>query len=89
MVIMLVYPDSSKVRGFWQRQPRRTNIPTFNRFLPNIGGIFAQSHNVVICLFVIWLLHCNAMHFDSFSFGARHLFQKLMLFFLCEVIYTE
>jgi hypothetical protein len=26
------------------------------------------------------------MHFDSFSLGARHLFQKLVLFFLCEVI---
>jgi hypothetical protein len=25
---------------------------------------------------LIWLLHCNAMHFDSFSLGARHLFQK-------------
>jgi hypothetical protein len=35
---------------------------------------------------LIWLLHCNAMHFDSFSLGARHLFQKLVLFFLCEVI---
>jgi hypothetical protein len=31
---------------------------------------------------LIWLLlHCNAMHFDSFSLGARHLFQKLVLFF--------
>jgi hypothetical protein len=29
---------------------------------------------------LIWLLHCNAMHFDSF-FCARHLFQKLVLFF--------
>jgi hypothetical protein len=28
------------------------------------------------------------MHFDSFSLGARHLFQKLVLFFLCEVIHT-
>jgi hypothetical protein len=26
------------------------------------------------------------MHFDSFLLGARHLFQKLVLFFLCEVI---
>jgi hypothetical protein len=26
------------------------------------------------------------MHFDSFSLGARHLFQKLVLFFLCVVI---
>jgi hypothetical protein len=34
---------------------------------------------------LIWLLHCNAMHFDSFSLGARHLFQKLVIF-LCEVI---
>jgi hypothetical protein len=30
---------------------------------------------------LIWLLHCNAMHFDSFSLGTRHLFQKLVLFF--------
>jgi hypothetical protein len=30
---------------------------------------------------LIWLSHCNAMHFDSFSLGARHLFQKLVLFF--------
>jgi hypothetical protein len=28
------------------------------------------------------------MHFDSFSLGARHLFHKLVLFFLCEVIPT-
>jgi hypothetical protein len=37
---------------------------------------------------LIWLLHCNAMHFDSFSLGVRHLFQKLVLFFfMCS--YTE
>jgi hypothetical protein len=30
---------------------------------------------------LIWLLHCNAMHFDSFSLGVRHLFQKLVFFF--------
>jgi hypothetical protein len=35
---------------------------------------------------LIWLLHCHAMHFDSFSLAARHLFQKLLLFFLCEFI---
>jgi hypothetical protein len=42
----------------------------------NIGGISAQCHMLlfVICSFVfpatlIWLLHCNAMHFDSFSLG--------------------
>jgi hypothetical protein len=29
---------------------------------------------------LIWLLHCNAMHFDSFLLSARHLLQKL--FFL-------
>jgi hypothetical protein len=34
---------------------------------------------------LIWLLHCNAMHFDSFLLSARHLFQKLVLFF-CEII---
>jgi putative effector of murein hydrolase LrgA (UPF0299 family) len=27
------------------------------------------------------LLHCNAMNFDSFSLGARHLFQNIVLFF--------
>jgi hypothetical protein len=26
------------------------------------------------------------MHFDSFLLGVRHLFQKFVLFFLCEVI---
>jgi hypothetical protein len=26
------------------------------------------------------------MHIDSFSLGVRHLFQKLVLLFLCEVI---
>jgi hypothetical protein len=31
---------------------------------------------------LILLLHCNAVHFDSFSLDARHLFQKLVLFFL-------
>jgi hypothetical protein len=60
-------------------------------FGQNIGGIFAQS----LCYYLsfvfppnlIWLLlHCNAIHFDSFSLGARHLFQKLVLFFLYEVI---
>jgi hypothetical protein len=31
----------------------------------------------------IWLilLHCNAMNFDSFSLGARHLFQNVVLIF--------
>jgi hypothetical protein len=43
-------------------------------------------HLCAIPLFVfpaslIWLLYCNAMHVDSFSLGARHLFQKLVLFF--------
>jgi hypothetical protein len=35
---------------------------------------------------LIGLLHCNAMHFDSFSLGVRYLFKKLVLFFLYEVI---
>jgi hypothetical protein len=26
------------------------------------------------------LLHCNTMNFDSFSLGARHLFQNVVLF---------
>jgi hypothetical protein len=47
-------------------------------FALNIGGISAQF---VFLATLIWLLHCNAMHFDSFSLGARHLFQKLVLFF--------
>jgi hypothetical protein len=58
----------------------------------NIAGIFAQS----LCYYLsfvfpanlIWLLHCNAMHFDSFSLGARHLFQKLVLFFYAR-LYTR
>jgi hypothetical protein len=58
-------------------------------FALNIGGIFAQS----LCYYLsfvfpanlIWLLHCNAMHFDSFSLGARHLFQKLVLFFYARL----
>jgi hypothetical protein len=61
-------------------------------FALNTGGISAQSHcyylSFVFPATLIWLLHCNAMHFDSFSLGARHLFQKLVLFFLCEVIPT-
>jgi hypothetical protein len=54
-------------------------------FALNIGGISAQSHMLLFVIsFVfpatlIWLLHCNAMHFDSFSLGVRHLFQKLVL----------
>jgi hypothetical protein len=53
-------------------------------FALNIGGISAQSH---MLLFVnCFSSYLNAMHFDSFSLGARHLFQKLVLFFLCEVI---
>jgi hypothetical protein len=30
---------------------------------------------------LIYLLQYNAMHFDSFSLSARHLFQKLVLVF--------
>jgi putative effector of murein hydrolase LrgA (UPF0299 family) len=57
-------------------------------FALNIGGISAQSHMLLFVFpdTLIWLLHCNAVHFDCFSLGARHLFQKLVLFFLCEVI---
>jgi hypothetical protein len=37
---------------------------------------------------LIWLLHCSAMHFDSFSLGARHFFfQKLVLFFFYVKLY--
>jgi hypothetical protein len=56
------------------------------------GLNFAQS----LCYYLsfvfpanlIWLLHCNAMHFDSFLLGARHLFQKLVLFFYAR-LYTR
>jgi hypothetical protein len=52
-------------------------------FALNIGGISAQSHILlfVICFSSYLNLVINAMHFDSFSLGARHLFQKLVLFF--------
>jgi hypothetical protein len=30
---------------------------------------------------LIYYIHCNAMNFDSFSLGARHLFQNVVLFF--------
>jgi hypothetical protein len=59
-------------------------------FALNIGDIFAQSHMLlfVICFssYLNLVITYNAMHFDSFSLDARHLFQKLVLFFLCEVI---
>jgi hypothetical protein len=32
--------------------------------------------------YLVNLLHCNAMNFDSFSLGARHLFQNVVLFFV-------
>jgi hypothetical protein len=59
-------------------------------FALNIGA-YLRNPTCYYLLFVfpatlIWLLHCNAMHFNSFSLGARHLFQKLVLFFLCEAI---
>jgi hypothetical protein len=44
--------------------------------IPNVITLF------VICLFnLVNLLHCNAMNFDSFSLGARHFFQNVVLFF--------
>jgi hypothetical protein len=67
----------------------------YNNFTPNhswgyvhIGGIASSLCNP-ICYYLsfvfpaklILLLHCNAMHFDSFSLDARHLLKKLMLFF--------
>jgi hypothetical protein len=41
----------------------------------------AQSHYVMLLCYynLIWLLHCNAMNFDSFSLGTRHLFQNVVL----------
>jgi hypothetical protein len=71
---------------------KKTLLSSMFNFALNIGDISAQSHMLlfVICFSpatLIWLLHCNAMHFDSFSLGARHLFQKLVLrIFFCEVI---
>jgi hypothetical protein len=48
--------------------------------------IYAIPYAIICHLFfqlcnLIWLLHCNAMHFDSFSLGVHHLFQKFVLFF--------
>jgi hypothetical protein len=35
------------------------------------------------------LLHCNAMNFDSFSLGARHLFQNVVLFKKKKISYMR
>jgi hypothetical protein len=48
---------------------------------PHICAIPCYCLSFVFPANLIWLLHCNAMHFDSFSLGVRHLFQKLVLFF--------
>jgi hypothetical protein len=67
------------------KKSKKTLLSSMFHFALNIGGISVQSHMLlfVICFssYLFWLLHCNAMHFDSFSLGARHLFQKLVLFF--------
>jgi hypothetical protein len=36
---------------------------------------------------LIWLIYCNAMNFDSFSLGARYLFQNVVLFFFLIFLY--
>jgi hypothetical protein len=41
--------------------------------------------SIVFPATLIWLLHSNAMHFDSFTLGARHLFQTLVLFFYVKL----
>jgi hypothetical protein len=47
---------------------------------------YSENNNVSQVYTYITKIQKNAMHFDSFSLGARHLFQKLVLFFLCQVI---
>jgi hypothetical protein len=47
---------------------------------------YSENNNVSQVYTYITKIQKNAMHFDSFSLGAHHLFQKLVLFFLFEVI---
>jgi hypothetical protein len=58
--------------------------------LRQLLAAYLRNHTCYYLSFVflanlIWLLHCNAMHFDSFLLGVRHLFQVSVIF-LCEVI---
>jgi hypothetical protein len=85
----LYHKYTLKYQKFTKQNLKNATIVYVLCFALNIGGISPQSHMLlfVICPATLnWLLHCNAMHFDSFSLGARHWFQKLVLFFLCEVI---
>jgi hypothetical protein len=66
-----------------KKKCKKTLISSLFHFALNIGGISAQSH---MLLFVnCFSIYLNAMHFDSFSLGARHLFQKLVLFFYVKL----
>jgi hypothetical protein len=66
-------------------------------FALNIGGISAQSHMLlfVICFScLILLLHCNAVHFDSFSLDSSFVSKVSVIFFnaklyLCTLLFSE
>jgi hypothetical protein len=65
-----------KYQKFTKKKNKKRYYRLCSIFRAKLGGISAQSHMLlfVICSFVfpatlIWLLHCNAMHFDSFSLG--------------------
>jgi hypothetical protein len=88
-LLFLLYISSDSFNGLLpvesvinNNNNNNNNNNTFH-FALNIGGISAQSHMLLFVFpaTLIWLLHCNAMPFDCFSLGARHLFQKLVLFF--------
>jgi hypothetical protein len=74
-----------KYQKFTKKKLKNATIVYVLCFALNIGGILRNPTcyylSFVFPATLIWLLHCNAMHFDSFSLGARHLFQKLVLFF--------
>jgi hypothetical protein len=84
--VLQVYTYITKIR---KKKLKNAFIVYTIHLALNIGAIFAQS----LCFYLsfvfpanlIWLLHC----IPSFLLGARHLFQKLVSFFLCEVIQDE
>jgi hypothetical protein len=60
--------------------------PFCSKYWRHLCAIPMLLHRYLLFIFpvtLIWLLHCHAMHFDSFSLGARHLFQKLVFFLRC------
>jgi hypothetical protein len=75
---------SNSNRDFYSEN---NNVSKIYTYIPKI------QKKIVICYYLsfvfpanlIWLLHCNARHFDSFSLGVRHLFQKLVLFFYVKL----